>query len=136
MFSQSKQHGNSLGEQNVLTWENWYFPCINYILLHTLDLDFGYHPCCNLIWIPEICFTLELIHKYPFMFVNRALLQSLWFQGQKKDLMLVAGEISFFFLRCLMLLECKCLWERDLLNYQSLQAKEERISATTLFPRK
>ena len=130
MSSQSKQYGHSSVEQYLLTWENWHCSCITCILLHTLDLGFGHSPCRNLIWILETCFTVDLIPKYAFAFVNRALRWGLWFQGQKRALMLVAAEISPFLLRLFILLEGKLLWEKELLNYQSLQARDKRINAT------
>lgn len=68
---------------------------------------------------------LDLISKYPFEFVNRALLQGLCFPGPK----LVAAETAFFILVFLMLLECKCFWEIELLNYKSLQTRDSWISA-------
>lgn len=72
-----------------------------------------------------MCLILDLIPTYPFEFVNRALLQGLCFLGPK----LVAAETAFYILGFLMLLECKCFWEIELLNYKSLQAMGSWISA-------
>lgn len=74
---------------------------------------------CNLIWILEMCLILDLRSKYPFKFVNRELLQGLYFLGPKP----VAAETAFFILGFIMLLECKYFWEIELLNYKSLQAR-------------
>lgn len=66
-----------------------------------------------------MCLLLDLISKYPFEFVNRARLQGLSFPGPK----LVVAETAFFNVRFIMLLECKCFWEIELLNYKLLQAR-------------
>ena len=60
------------------------FLCMRCILPHTLHLGFGSDPCCNLIWILEMCFTLDLITKGPFAFVNRTLMPGLWLRGKRR----------------------------------------------------
>lgn len=128
MSSQSKYHGNSLVEQNLLTWKDWYFLPTSSILLQALRLGFGYNLACNLFGNLELCFTLDLIPKYPFTFVNKISVQGWRFQGPKKVFMLVATEISHSLSRFLMLLECRYLRERELLNSQCLPARNEWIN--------
>lgn len=83
---------------------------------------------CNLFGNLELCFTLDLIPKYPFTFVNKISVQGWRFQGPKKVFMLVATEISHSLSRFLMLLECRYLRERELLNSQCLPARNEWIN--------
>lgn len=90
--------------------------------------------CSNLIWILEMHFSLDLMLKYPFMFVNRALERCSCFQGEKKTLMLVATEISTFPFRVLLLVECRHLWETELLNYQSPYALYKWLNPRVMWP--
>ena len=60
------------------------FLCMRCISPHTLHLGFGSDPCCNLIWILEMCFTLDLITKDPSTFVNKTLMAGLWLRGKRR----------------------------------------------------
>lgn len=109
MSSQAKAQGNSVVGHYLLRSENWCSACMRSLLLHTVGLALGPSACSPLIWIPgnefHPCFN-------PFVFAHWTLLLGLQFQGQKKALGLGAAEMSTFLLQFLMLLDCKCLWDR------------------------
>ena len=83
------------------------FLCMRCISPHTLHLGFGSDPCCNLIWILEMCFTLDLITKDPSTFVNRTLMAGLWLRGKRR--LSCSGCWQFTLSLSLFFLECNCL---------------------------